>query len=306
MSWWIVNYIPSWLLLIGLIVLIAGGAALIQRYVRRRFPVLKDDAHSDVTKFTYGFIGFVYAFFVGFVVSSMWGQNNTADGNARAEGATGVQMARDAVVFETADQDRIRHSLLAYEQAAIVEWPQAGNNRSPDADTALSRLYTAYDGVAAKTDTQKTLLATTYSNLDKISQARTVRLLTAREDAGLPWPFWAVIFLTSSLVLGTVIIYGSKNPSCTTRWWPSSASSSPLTSYSSLNWHTPMSARYQQARTHCKKWSRCYPNPLHRRLRVARLAAPPETHMTIDEGRTYISSLVTEWLERLCEHRTNR
>ena len=31
MSWWIVNYIPSWVLLTGLIVLIAGGAALLQR-----------------------------------------------------------------------------------------------------------------------------------------------------------------------------------------------------------------------------------------------------------------------------------
>lgn len=212
MSWWIVNYIPSWVLLTGLIVLIAGGAALLQRYVRRRFPVLKGDAHNDVTKFTYGFIGFVYAFFIGFVVSSMWGQNNAADGNARAEGAAAAQMARDAVVFDTADKNRIRQSLLTYEHAAIAEWPHAGNSRSPDADTALARVYQAYDGVAAKTDTQKTLLATSFSNLDKISQARTVRLLTAREDAGLPWPFWAVILLTSSMVLGTVIIYGVEKP----------------------------------------------------------------------------------------------
>jgi hypothetical protein len=212
MSWWIVNSIPSWVLLIGLIAIIAGGAALIQRYVRRRFPVLKGDAQNDVTKFTYGFIGFVYAFFIGFVVSSMWGQNNAADGNARAEGAAAVQMARDAVIFDTADRDRIRQSLLAYEQAAIAEWPQAGNSRSPATDTALARLYKTYDGVAAKTDTQKTLLATSFSNLDKISQARTVRRLTAREDAGLPWPFWAVIFLSSSLVLGTAIIYGVERP----------------------------------------------------------------------------------------------
>jgi hypothetical protein len=212
MSWWIVNYIPSWVLLTGLIVLIAGGAVLLQRYVRRRFPVLKGDAHNDVTKFAYGFIGFVYAFFIGFVVSSMWGQNNAADGNARAEGVAAAQMARDAVVFDTADKDRIRQSLLTYEHAAIAEWSHAGNSRSPAADTALARVYQAYDGVAAKTDTQKTLLATSFSNLDKISQARTVRLLTAREDAGLPWPFWAVIFVTSSLVLGTVIIYGVEKP----------------------------------------------------------------------------------------------
>lgn len=212
MSWWIVNYIPSWMLLSGLIVLIAGGTVLLQRHVCRRFPVLRGDAHNDVTKFAYGFIGFVYAFFIGFVASSMWGQNNAADGNARAEGAAAAQMARDAVFFDAVDRDRVRQSLLAYEHAAIAEWSHAGNSRSADADTALTRVYQAYDGVAAKTDTQKSLLTNSFSNLDKISQARTVRLLTAREENGLPWPFWAVIFVTSGLVLGTVVIYGVEKP----------------------------------------------------------------------------------------------
>ncbi len=208
MTWWIVTHVPSWALLTVLIVLIAGGAALLQTYVRRRFPALQGDAHNDATKFTYGFIGFVYAFFIGFVVSSMWGQNNAADGNARAEGASAAQMARDTVVFDAPDANRIRQSLLTYERAAIAEWPNAGNSRSASVDTALGQMYQAYQGVIPKTDTQKSLLATSFSNLDKISQARTVRLLTAREDAGLPWPFWAVILLTSALVLGTVIVYG--------------------------------------------------------------------------------------------------
>ena len=212
MSRWIVSYIPAWLLLIGLIVLIAGGAVLTQAYVRRRFPALTGDEHNDVTKFTYGFIGFVYAFFIGFVVSSMWGQINTADGDARAEGAAAVQMAGDLNVFEQVDSDRLRQSLLAYERAAVAEWSGAGDARSPEADSALAGLYTAYEQVQAKTDTQKTFLATSFSNLDKISQARTVRLLTAREDTGPPWPLWAVIFLTSGMVLGTVVIYGVEKP----------------------------------------------------------------------------------------------
>jgi hypothetical protein len=211
-SRWLVSHIPSWLLLIALIVVVAGGAVLVQRYVRRRYPALTGDEHNDVTKFTYGFIGFVYAFFIGFVVSSMWGQINAADGNARVEGAAAVQMARDAVVFDTADRDRIRQALLAYEQAAIAEWSQAGISRTPEADTSLVRLYRAYEQVHAASDAQKTLLGTSFSNLDKISQARTVRILTAREDVGPPWPLWAVIFLTSGLVLGTVVVYGVEKP----------------------------------------------------------------------------------------------
>jgi hypothetical protein len=212
MSRWIVTNIPAWLLLLGLIVVVAGGAVLIQMYLRRRFPVLTQDEHNDVTKFTYGFIGFVYAFFIGFVVSSMWGQINTADANARAEGAAAVQMARDSVVFDTADRDRVRQALLAYEKAAVDEWSRAGETRSPDTDAAMARLYTAYGQVQATTDTQQRMLATSYSNLDKISQARTVRVLTARDDTGPPWPLWAVIFLTSAMVVGTVVIYGVERP----------------------------------------------------------------------------------------------
>jgi hypothetical protein len=208
MSGWLVRNVPPGLLLVGLIVVVCGVAMLLVKGVRRRFPALTRDEHNDVTKFTYSFIGFIYAFFIGFVVSSMWGQINTADANVRTEGAAGVEMARDLDVFETADSDRIRQTLLGYEQAAIVEWDSGHGTRSPDADAALTRLSSAYHQVNATTDSQKSLLATSYANLDKMSQARTVRLLTAREDTGPPWPLWAVIFLTSAMVLGTVVIYG--------------------------------------------------------------------------------------------------
>jgi len=200
---------PSWLLLLGLIVLVAGGAVLIQLYVRRRFPRLKEDAHNDVTRFAFGVVGFVFAFFVGFVVSAMWAQINNADGRARTEGSAGVQLARDLTVFDKADSNRIRESLLVYERAAVAEWPVAASGRSfPEADNALARLYTAYEQVQPRTDIQTKFLATSLGNLDKMSQARTERVLQARTDVGPPWSLWAVIFLTSGLLLGCAIIYG--------------------------------------------------------------------------------------------------
>lgn len=208
MSRWLVTTVPAGLLLLGLGLLIAGGAVLAQRYLRRRFPALLQGEHNDVTKFAYGFIGFVYAFFVGFVVSSMWGQINTADGNARAEGAAAVQLARDVAAFDAADQMRIRQALLRYEQAAIAEWDTADTTESRDADAALDDLYAAYRQVRATSDVQKAALATSTSNLNQASQARTVRLLTARADTGPPWPLWVVLGVTSAMVLGTVVVYG--------------------------------------------------------------------------------------------------
>ncbi|MCV7178175.1 bestrophin-like domain [Mycolicibacterium sphagni] len=212
MSAWIVSNIPAALLLLGLIVVVAGAAMLLVKWVRHQFPALTRDEHNDVTKFTYSFIGFIYAFFIGFIVSSMWGQINSADANARDEGAAAVEMARDLGVFAKADGDRIRASLLGYEKAVIAEWDSGTGTRSPEADTALTQLSAAYHQITATTDSQKALLSTSYANLDKISQARTVRLLTAREDTGPPWPLWAVIFLTSAMVLGTVVIYGVEKP----------------------------------------------------------------------------------------------
>ncbi|WP_328360198.1 DUF4239 domain-containing protein [Mycobacterium sp. NBC_00419] len=212
MTGWIVSHTPPGLLLAALIVLISGGAILLAALVRRWFPTLSGDEHNDVTKFTYGFIGFIYAFFIGFVVSSMWGQTNAADANARAEGAAAVEMARSLDVFAKADSDRIHTGLLRYEQAAIAEWDAGTGIRSPEADAALAQLTAAYRQAGASTDPQKAVLASSLTNLDKVSQARTVRLLTAREDTGPPWPLWAVIFLTSALVVGTAIVYGVEKP----------------------------------------------------------------------------------------------
>ncbi|ABM12658.1 MULTISPECIES: bestrophin-like domain [Mycolicibacterium] len=212
MSRWIVDALPAGVILLGLVIVVVGGAVLSQKYIRRRFPALSGEDHNDVIRFTYGFIGFVYAFFVGFVVSSMWGQISTADANARTEGAAAVEMARALHVFDRADSDRVRQALLDYSTAGIAEWDRAGDVSSVEADKALARLHTAYQQVQATTDIQKTYLATSNSNLDKMSQARTVRLLTARGDTGPPWPLWAVIFITSGMVLGAAIVYGVEKP----------------------------------------------------------------------------------------------
>lgn len=213
MSLWMVSHIPPLLLLVLLVLVIAGGAVLIQRVIRGRFPQLRQDAHNDVTKFAYGVIGFVYAFFIGFVVSAMWGQIGNADAKARVEGAAGVQLAKDMTVFDKGDRDRLSQSLIDYENAALTEWPLAASGQAyPEADRALQRLYTAYIQVKPQSAAQTTFLGASFTNLDKISQARTERVLQARTDIGPPWSLWAVIFLTSGLVLGCAIIYGVEKP----------------------------------------------------------------------------------------------
>lgn len=125
MSRWLVSNLPSWLLLLGLIVVVAGGPVLMQFVVRQRFPRLRRTSTT---------------------IQCSW------------------------------------------------------------------RLSTAYTQVLPRTDAQTRILATSFTNLDKMSQARTERLLQARTDVGPPWSLWAVIFLTSGLLLGGAIVYGVDQP----------------------------------------------------------------------------------------------
>ncbi len=211
-AWLIVN-VPSWLVLVGLIALVAGGAVLLGVVVRRAFPALRTDDHNDALRFGYGVISFVYAFFIGFVVSSMWGQINAADALTRAEGGAGVQLARNSAVFDGADAERIRIALKNYANAAVAEWPVAARGgTSPEAGQALQGLYRAVQDVQPRNDIQKTFLSKSVDNLDKLSQGRTERLIQSAVDAGPTWPLWAVIILTSGLVLGSAIAFGVASP----------------------------------------------------------------------------------------------
>lgn len=213
MSQWLVSALPSWLLLLAMVVVTTSAAIAVQIVVRRRFPSLRGEEHNDVTKFAFGVVGFVFAFFIGFVVSAMWGQINDADGRARTEGAAGVELARSINVFDQPDRDRLRQSLSDFEHAAVIEWNEAARGRHyPPADEALARLRSAYENVQTHNPAQETVLSTSFANLDSLSQARTQRVLQARTDIGPPWSLWAVIFLTSALLLGCAIIYGVEKP----------------------------------------------------------------------------------------------
>ena len=213
MSRWLVSNVPPWLLLLGFMVLVAGGALLVLFSVRHRFPRLKEGEHNDVTMFVFGFVGFMFAILLSFVVSALWGQVSNAETQARAKGAAGVQLAGDLTMFDKADSDRIRQSLLEYERAAVAEWPVAASGRSfPEAGNALARLYSAYQQVQPRNDIQTKRLDASFSNLDNVRQARTERVLQAREDVGPPWSLWVVIWLTSGLLLGCGIVYGVEKP----------------------------------------------------------------------------------------------
>jgi len=206
----LIVWLPGWAMLAGLIAAIAGGSFLITFLVRRKFPRIASGERNDALNFGYGAVALVYAFFIGFVVSGLWDQISNEDSQARIEGASGVELARNISAFEPADVDHIRQSMLNYVHAAEAEWPLADKGQSlPEADDALSAMIQTFREAGARVDRPELIpLANTFHNLDQLSRSRTDRLLEGEVNDGPSWTLWAVIFLTSGLVIGCTIIYG--------------------------------------------------------------------------------------------------
>ncbi|WP_235447304.1 bestrophin-like domain [Streptomyces sioyaensis] len=211
MARWIVMNLPPWLLLAGLLVGIAGGTAVVQAFVRHRFPRLKQGEHNEVAQYVFPVVGLVYGFLIGFMVLVLWGQVNSADLTTRSEGAAAVQLARGLHAFGPAESARIRQSLLEYARAATAEWPRAAVGRTtPEAENALNRLYSTYEEIKPRNEIQRTVLTSSLTSLRELTGTRTQRLLAARTNTGPPASLWLVIFLNTGLVLGFSVVFGTE------------------------------------------------------------------------------------------------
>lgn len=212
MQRWIVTNMPSWLFLTILVVSIAAGTIAALGYVRHRYPGLSEGEHNDAARVAFSVVGPVYGFFIGFIISFFLGQITDTDRGVQTEGASAIQLARERNAFETADSDRILQSLLEYERSALDEWPQAANGRvAAETENASARLYTTYQNIQPRDDRQREALRTSLESLKQLSLARTNRLLTATSGFAPPLPLWSAIFLSSGLILGFSVVFGTQH-----------------------------------------------------------------------------------------------
>src|SRR6476646_4898272 len=82
----------------------------------------------------------------------------------------------------------------------------------PTVPVCVQRHFATFPGPTTTGAAQKTILSSSFSNLDSLGQARTQRLAQAQTDDGPPWSLWTVIWLTSGLLLACAIIYDVKKP----------------------------------------------------------------------------------------------
>jgi len=192
-----------------LIVGIVGVAIGLQILLRRWFPQVTEGKQNDVLIFGFAVVGIVYAIIMGFLISVLWGEVSHASDLAQTEGSQAVQMARYTAAFDEPMRGRLRHDLLAYQDAVLREFDELSKGgRSFTAEDALARLSATYTEIQPRDDNQRAALADSLESLKETTVARTRRVLIAEEDVGPPLAVWTVIILTSTLVLAFAVFFG--------------------------------------------------------------------------------------------------
>ena len=138
----------------------------------------------------------------------MWGQINIADANMHAEGCGGGPNGQGFHGLREADGDRVREICWPTRTRCCRRVGHARRWPSPEAKRC------ARGGLPGLRASPAEVRQSEGGIGDVVVQPRQGQsgahrsAVTAREDTGPPWPLWIVIFMTSAMVVGTVIIYG--------------------------------------------------------------------------------------------------
>jgi hypothetical protein len=196
-----------------MVVGISGGSALVVMLLRRRYPWLFRESENRAVEFIVVGLITAWALYVSFLISALLDQASARDSEARAEATASIQLARDSFALPAAEGDRLRRSLLAYEQSAIAEWPLASQGKSlPETEKALMDLHQTFLDVGRRITGQALFpMPEIEPNLDSLSQARSSRILEGAVNNGLTVSLWTILLLTSGLVVASGVLVGSSN-----------------------------------------------------------------------------------------------
>ena len=202
-----IHFLPS-MLVLGVTVLLFGGAAFAAPFAGRRLLGLKDNRTRDAAVFD-AFLAVMAM--AGVVLAFSLVQ---ADGNLRADQADVGREASAIMITDRAllrmgseDTKQARPLLKAFIESQIREdWPSlvAGTGRSRTTDRAYTALSKAVRSFEPQNKRQEIMYAELIKAMDDISDAREVLI----QDATLQLPpfFWvmALSFISLGLLLGVL------------------------------------------------------------------------------------------------------
>ncbi|MFN4174613.1 MAG: DUF4239 domain-containing protein [Parachlamydiaceae bacterium] len=197
-----------WIINALLVVFIIVAGSILGLYWTRNKQFLEYfREHHDVSGYTFGIIGVVYAVLLGFTVVTVQEKFNQAHQAIETESNYITDLYRDAEVFDKETQDKIHDLLKGYVHLVLNdEWPKMAN-REMSALTALQmkKIWAAYADIRPTDERESIWLSQSLSKLNEFSATRLSRLFHGNESLG-PM-MWVLLIVGASITISFIFLF---------------------------------------------------------------------------------------------------
>ncbi len=202
---------PLWITALILLVPTTALAMLGPAIVRHYVPLKRLRNNNEVAGFKFATVGVVYAVLLAFVIIVVWERFNHAEVTVAKEASAAATVLRLTQGVEPAHGAAIRAATIDYLKTAIAkDWPAMEHGKaSREGGGAMSALYAATVGTRNWDVREGVVVAEILRNVDQISEARRLRLLTAHGI--VPGVIWVVLFTGAFLTVGFTFFFGTEN-----------------------------------------------------------------------------------------------
>src|SRR5271154_1850376 len=163
-----VLYLSTWMQMVFVVVVFAGGSILGLYIVRRLVPLEHLKQNHEVAGFTFGVIGAFYGLLLAFVIVAAWERFDRADEKVQGEAIALASLYRLSKGFPQPVQAEFQRVIRAYAQDCIdLEWPIMEGQIHGQADnpTGALGLWGVVANYAPQTARQTLLADKSYDQL---------------------------------------------------------------------------------------------------------------------------------------------
>lgn len=205
-----VLYFPTWLQIVFVVIVFAGGSVLGLYIVRRLVPLEHLKQNHEVAGFTFGVIGAFYGLLLAFVIVASWERFDRADEKVQGEAMGLASLYRLSKGFPQELQHNLQQGIRLYAEHAInVEWPKMAsevNDKTVDDPVGTLGLWAMIASYNPSDGRQSLLVDKSYDQLELISENRALRYMYGNEE--FPSVVWLVIYAGLFITVGFSYFFG--------------------------------------------------------------------------------------------------
>ena len=208
----IVYAIPTWLLGVGIVVLLSAVSVGAFALVHQRYPTPVRALHNEIAGFIIAVIGVIFAVVLAFLAIAAWEGYESAEAVVSSEASSIGDLYIVARVYPAPLRSRVRDGLQRYVKRVIdEEWKlqAAGHGHSEAAARELETVFAAILDFEPQSIRQQVAHGAAITEMNHILDARRARLMAG--EGGLEPVVWAVVLAGTALTIVFAFFFGAPN-----------------------------------------------------------------------------------------------